>query len=286
MSQPPSQAVPRSGRGDLRHRPRGVSAPATTPGPWRRPTRCSSRRPTTRCSTSSARPACSPWAATTRRPSRCTPCSRPGPDGDWTTLVGLYPNVEVYTRQLRALEAYCGETPPGGGGPVRPRRALHDAGRQRRRLGEAPRGRRAPAQGTRSRPSSSTSSPRRPRRLNKRRPRTTGPPADPVPRPGRARQRAAPCPTAPCRPRLVGAWTASPAQGVAITLKHRGREGLQLEGRRPRPAPRVQRRGHLRRRHPRPRPPPTSPRWSARSPGRTTPTSSSRPSAHRPTTPA
>jgi len=29
-----------------------------------------------------------------------------GPGWDWPTLLGLYPNVEVYTRQLRALEAY------------------------------------------------------------------------------------------------------------------------------------------------------------------------------------
>jgi tetratricopeptide (TPR) repeat protein len=30
-----------------------------------------------------------------------------GPGWDWSTLVGLYPNVAVYTEQLRALEAYC-----------------------------------------------------------------------------------------------------------------------------------------------------------------------------------
>ncbi len=29
-----------------------------------------------------------------------------GPGWDWTTMIGLYPNVEVYTRQLRALEAF------------------------------------------------------------------------------------------------------------------------------------------------------------------------------------
>jgi tetratricopeptide (TPR) repeat protein len=32
-----------------------------------------------------------------------------GPGWDWTTLVGLYPNVEVYTQQLRALEQYVRE---------------------------------------------------------------------------------------------------------------------------------------------------------------------------------
>src|SRR5262249_8196513 len=31
-----------------------------------------------------------------------------GPGWDWTTLISLYPNVEVYTDQLRALEADCG----------------------------------------------------------------------------------------------------------------------------------------------------------------------------------
>ena len=34
-----------------------------------------------------------------------------GPGWDWATLVGLYPNVSVYTQQLRALEAYCGQNP-------------------------------------------------------------------------------------------------------------------------------------------------------------------------------
>jgi hypothetical protein len=30
-----------------------------------------------------------------------------GPGWDWTTLIGLYPDVDVYTAQLRALETYC-----------------------------------------------------------------------------------------------------------------------------------------------------------------------------------
>jgi tetratricopeptide (TPR) repeat protein len=29
-----------------------------------------------------------------------------GPGWDWTTLIGLYPSIDVYTEQLRALEAY------------------------------------------------------------------------------------------------------------------------------------------------------------------------------------
>ena len=34
-----------------------------------------------------------------------------GPGWDWTTLVGLYPDVETYTAQLRKLEAYCRDNP-------------------------------------------------------------------------------------------------------------------------------------------------------------------------------
>jgi hypothetical protein len=34
-----------------------------------------------------------------------------GPGWDWTTLIGLYPSVEVYTAQLRALEEYGSANP-------------------------------------------------------------------------------------------------------------------------------------------------------------------------------
>ncbi len=34
-----------------------------------------------------------------------------GPGWDWTTLSSLYPNVDAYTKQLRALEAYCKQNP-------------------------------------------------------------------------------------------------------------------------------------------------------------------------------
>ncbi len=34
-----------------------------------------------------------------------------GPGWDWTTLSGLYPSVDVYTEQLRALESYCKKNP-------------------------------------------------------------------------------------------------------------------------------------------------------------------------------
>jgi tetratricopeptide (TPR) repeat protein len=34
-----------------------------------------------------------------------------GPGWDWTTLISLYPSVDVYTTQLRALESYCDANP-------------------------------------------------------------------------------------------------------------------------------------------------------------------------------
>jgi tetratricopeptide (TPR) repeat protein len=34
-----------------------------------------------------------------------------GPGWDWTTLAGLYPSIDIYTQQLRALEAYCNANP-------------------------------------------------------------------------------------------------------------------------------------------------------------------------------
>jgi tetratricopeptide (TPR) repeat protein len=39
-----------------------------------------------------------------------------GPGWDWTTLIGLYPNVDVYTTQLRALEDYCTTHPESATG--------------------------------------------------------------------------------------------------------------------------------------------------------------------------
>ncbi len=33
------------------------------------------------------------------------------PGWDWTTMIGLYPDVDIYTRQLRALESYASQSP-------------------------------------------------------------------------------------------------------------------------------------------------------------------------------
>ncbi len=39
-----------------------------------------------------------------------------GPGWDWTTMVGLYPDVATYTQQLRALEAFVGKNPDDSAG--------------------------------------------------------------------------------------------------------------------------------------------------------------------------
>jgi tetratricopeptide (TPR) repeat protein len=39
-----------------------------------------------------------------------------GPGWDWTTMAGLYPNIEVYTAQIRALEAFVGANPSSTAG--------------------------------------------------------------------------------------------------------------------------------------------------------------------------
>jgi hypothetical protein len=39
-----------------------------------------------------------------------------GPGWDWTTLISLYGDPEVYTRQLRALENYCSQNPQSAAG--------------------------------------------------------------------------------------------------------------------------------------------------------------------------
>jgi tetratricopeptide (TPR) repeat protein len=40
-----------------------------------------------------------------------------GPGWDWSTFIGLYPDVSVYTEQLRALESYCNQN--AGSAPAR-----------------------------------------------------------------------------------------------------------------------------------------------------------------------
>jgi tetratricopeptide (TPR) repeat protein len=39
-----------------------------------------------------------------------------GPGWTWDTLMSLYPNEQIYTRQLRSLEAYCSKNPNASDG--------------------------------------------------------------------------------------------------------------------------------------------------------------------------
>ena len=50
------------------------------------------------------------------------------PGWDWTTLIGLYPNIDVYTAQLRALEQSIGTHPNNAAAAVRAGLPLPDRG--------------------------------------------------------------------------------------------------------------------------------------------------------------
>ncbi len=91
----------------VRRRPRSHSSRGTTPMPFRRPTRPWRSSPTTRPCTSSARSACSRLGRYDEAAATLYAVLSVGPGWDWTTLISLYPGVDVYTTQLRALEDYC-----------------------------------------------------------------------------------------------------------------------------------------------------------------------------------
>ena len=55
-----------------------------------------------------------------------------GPGWDWTTMAGLYPNIDVYTSQLRKLEAFVSANPTFHGRPFRAGLPLPDSGAHRR----------------------------------------------------------------------------------------------------------------------------------------------------------
>ena len=75
-----------------------------------------------------------------------------GPGWDWTTMAGLYPSIDVYTAQLRKLEAFVRANPTLDGRPVRPGLSLPDPGPHRRRRGPAQAGRGPGAPGHALRP--------------------------------------------------------------------------------------------------------------------------------------
>jgi hypothetical protein len=160
-----------------------------------------------------------------------------GPGWDWTTLAGLYPSIDVYTQQLRALEAYCTATPQAASArfllaslymtqgnndaaaamlkqvvDLQPRDALSAqllavlTAKPPDESGQAP-AEAAQPPGTQP-----------PTVAQPNQPPAEGDPAQSQPPPDAG---AAPGPTLPTSPvptKLVGAWTASPANDVAISL--------------------------------------------------------------------
>ena len=60
-----------------------------------------------------------------------------GPGWDWTTLSSLYPDIEVYTAQLRKLEAFVKANPRSADGQLRTGLSLPDSRQHRRRRGPA-----------------------------------------------------------------------------------------------------------------------------------------------------
>ena len=152
-----------------------------------------------------------------------------GPGWDWTTLIGLYPNVETYTAQLRVLEAYCNATPQAASArfvlaalyltqgskeaaAVRLKEivALQPQDRLSAQLLQAITAPAQPAQvAAQGHPNQAPAT-------------LLGdtPPAIPTPAQGAAATPAETpaLPSGPVPANLIGAWTASPAPAVTITL--------------------------------------------------------------------
>jgi hypothetical protein len=164
-----------------------------------------------------------------------------GPGWDWTTLVGLYPSVDVYTQQLRALENYCNANPGAAaarfvlaslymtqGSPnhaveiLKQVVALQPQDRLSAQLIEIltpkPEPSEAiqptnPAQGTAAR---STPAP----------PAVAGTNLDPAQTPGAGPPPEPLIPTDPVPAKLVGSWIANAAKDLTITLTIDGNNGF------------------------------------------------------------
>jgi tetratricopeptide (TPR) repeat protein len=125
-----------------------------------------------------------------------------GPGFDWTTLIGLYSSVDVYTQQLRALEAYVKEHPDSAAGHF-------VLGYHYFTQGHAPEALREFQAVTKVQPNDTLAA-QMVRQLQAATGETTAE-AEPPP----AAEPAAPPPT---EAQLAGTWKASPTAGVTITL--------------------------------------------------------------------
>ena len=178
-----------------------------------------------------------------------------GPGWDWTTMAGLYPDIDVYTAQLRKLEAFVTANPTSTAG--RFVLAYHyltqgniDAAvaQLKQVVALAPQ---------------DTLSAQLIKQFS-----TPGSEA----RHAGASDRSAAARATPAKPgNLPGNWTAHPAERHDDRPGHRGRRGLHLDGRPPRasPATRGEVVAHQRPAHARPGRGKAGP-WSAASPGRPT----------------
>ena len=158
-----------------------------------------------------------------------------GPGWDWTTLISLYPSVDVYTTQLRALEDYCNGHSRLGHRPLRARLPLPDRGPHRRGGRHPQAGGRAEAE---RHPLGEAAPSARPARRSRR------PPRRPPLRPTRPRRKArrSPGPGPPSRP---------PTRAIALTVQPGGAFTWQVDPE-----------GHRRSSSPAPRPTATaSSRW-------------------------
>jgi tetratricopeptide (TPR) repeat protein len=132
-----------------------------------------------------------------------------GPGWDWPTLIGLYPNVSVYTEQLRALESYVNNNPPSAS-------ARLVLGYQYLTQGNTDAGLRQLKQVVAIQPKDTLSARLIQQLESTRSPALSGPiqaPSQPAEPSGPAAS-----PLAVKEGRLEGTWTAQPDQDTTITL--------------------------------------------------------------------
>ena len=165
-----------------------------------------------------------------------------GPGWDWTTLAGLYPNIDIYTQQLRALEAYCRANPQAAGArfvlaALYMTQGSNDAAAEilKQVVALQPRDNlssqllaalTANPPADQAQPQSQPSQPQSaPTEV------AAQPTSQPTPPPGPENAPSAPAdgptlPTSPVPAKLVGAWTASPAKDVTISLSLNQEKGF------------------------------------------------------------
>jgi tetratricopeptide (TPR) repeat protein len=144
-----------------------------------------------------------------------------GPGFDWTTLIGLYPNVETYTAQLRALEAYCNESPRAASARfvlaaiyLTQGSTASAAARLKEVVALQPQDRLSAQllsalEGSPSAPGQPATPPAQPTELPAQ-PTAVATASEPAEAP--------PLPTGPVSANLLGVWTARPVPDVAIAL--------------------------------------------------------------------